>query len=87
MAGFSEDVHHFFHSIHEYRDFEYFFQIANEWSHVSHILEREEFQAAMREEVGAIPLYTTDLDKIEFLMYSLMLVLLPSRQKMEESGF
>ena len=60
--------------------------MVNKWSHISHIVEREEeeFQAAMMVEVGATPLYTSDLDKIEFLMYLLMLILLPSRQKMEK---
>ena len=39
-----------------------------EWSHISHILEREEeeVQAAMRVEVGATHLCTTHLDKTEF---------------------
>ena len=68
-----------------------FFQMADELSHISHILERkeeeEEFHAAMRAEVGATPVYTTDVDKIEFLMYLLTLILLPSRQKMEKSKF
>ena len=64
--------------------------MANEWSHISHILEREEeeeYQAAMRVEVGASPLDMTDLDKIEVLMYLLMLILSSIRQKMEESRF
>ena len=63
--------------------------MADEWSHISYILERqeEEFKAAMREEVGATLLYTTDVDKIEFLMYLLMLILSPNRQKMEKSKF
>ena len=57
--------------------------MADEWSYISHILQREEeeFQAAMRVGVGATLLCTTDLDKIELLMYLLALVLSPSRQK------
>ena len=63
--------------------------MANEWSHISHILEweEEEFQATMRTEVSATPLYTTDLDRIESLMYLLMLILLPSRQKWKSQNF
>ena len=41
----------------------------------------------MRPEVGATVLCTTDLDKIEFLMYLLMLILLPSRQKWKSQNF
>ena len=61
--------------------------MADTWTHITHILgrEEEEFQAPMSVEVGATSLCTTDLDKIEFLMYLLMLILLPSRQKMEMS--
>ena len=43
--------------------------MADEWSHISCILEREdeEFQAAMRAQVDIIPLCTTNSNKIEFL--------------------
>ena len=63
--------------------------LADKWSCISHILEREEeeFQAAKRVEVGATPLCTTDLDKTEFLKYLLMLILLPSRQKWKSQNF
>ena len=46
--------------------------MADEWSHISHILEREEeeFQAAMRVEVSATPLCITDLDKIKLLIFT-----------------
>ena len=46
-------------------------QMADEWSPISCILERgeEEFQVTMSLEVGATPLCTTNLNKIEFLMY------------------
>ena len=84
LVGFSENVCHFyFCSIHEYRDFKYFLEMADKWSCISHILERgeEEFQSAMRVVVSATPLYTTDLGKIECLMYVLMLILSPIRQK------
>ena len=86
--GFSEDVHHFFiQSIST--EILSIFQMANEWSHISHILEREEeeFQTAMRVEVGVTPHYATGLDKIEFLIYLLTLILLPSMQKMQKSKF
>ena len=46
-------------------------QMADEWSHISHILEREEeeFQAAMRAEVDTTSLCTINSNKIEFLKY------------------
>ena len=48
--------------------------MADELNHISHILERveEEFQVAMREEVGDTPPCTTNLNKIEFLVYLLI---------------
>ena len=57
-------------------------QMADNWSHISCILERveEEFQAAMRAEVGATSLCFTNSNKIEFLKYLLML-LSPSTEK------
>ena len=61
----------------------------DKWSHISHILEREkeQFQAAIRVEVGATPLCTTNLNNIEFLIYLLMLILLPSIQKRKSHSF
>ena len=58
-------------------------QMTDKWGHISHILEREEeeFQATVTAEVGAASLSTTNSNKIEFLKYLLMLILLPSIQK------
>ena len=63
--------------------------MADKWIHISHILEREEeeFQAAMKVEVGATPLCTTSLNKIEFLIYLLMLILLSGIQKGKSQSF
>ena len=66
LAGFSENVCYFFFSFNP-QVTETIFGIEDRWSHISHILEREveEFQAAMRAEISATPLYTTDLGRIE----------------------
>ena len=63
--------------------------MADEWSSILHILEREEeeFQAAMRAEVGATAPCTTVLDKNVFLMNLLVLILAPSRQKLKSQNF
>ena len=64
-------------------------QMADGWSCLSCILEREEeeFQMAIRAEVGATPPCTVNLSKIEFLLYLLMLILSPSIQKGKSQSF
>ena len=46
-----------------------------------------EFLVAMRAQVGDTPLCTTNLNKNEFLMYLLMLILFPSIQKGKSQSF
>ena len=75
LGGLFKRCVSFCFSLNEYRGFKYFLQMADEWSCISHVLEREEeeFQAATRAEAGATPLCTNDLDKTELFMYLLML--------------
>ena len=65
--------------------------MADKWSHVAHILEREarEFEEVMREQVGTIFCSTNGLDSVEFCFKGLsMLVLLPIvKKKLEISGY
>ena len=64
-------------------------QMAGERSHISSILEREEeeFQAAMRAEVGTIPLCTTNSQKIELLKAFTGADIIVQYTKIEESKF
>ena len=63
--------------------------MADKWSCILHILEQEEeeSQAAMRVEVGHTPLCTTNVNKIEFIMHLLMLILSPSIQEGKSQSF
>ena len=88
LIGFLDDMHHFFYQA-STEVLSMILKMADEWSHISCILEREEeeFQAVMTAEVGATFLCTTKLDKIEFLVYLLMLILLSCIEKWKSQNF
>ena len=64
-------------------------QVADKWSPISSILEKkeEEFQAAMRAEVGTTPLCTINSNKMEFLKVFTGADIITQYTEMEKSKF